>query len=124
LAEPRKKVLSLGRHGEEIALRYFESNGYELVKKNFRYDRAEIDLVLKHEGTKTLVFVEVKTRKTKTFGEPEESVTEAKQLQLVKSAEGFLMNNTEYNEYEKRFDVASIFIENGTEKINHIENAF
>jgi putative endonuclease len=116
--------VTLGKKGEEITKKYFEDKGYELIAQNHRYDRAEIDLIFKNENSKTLVFVEVKTRRTKTFGEPEESVTEAKQLQIIKSAEGFLMNNEIYNDYEKRFDVAAIFIEDGIEKINHIENAF
>lgn len=115
---------SLGKYGEEIARKFFEELGYELVKQNFRYERAEIDLIFKNDDSRILVFVEVKTRRSKTFGEPEESVTASKQLQLIKSAEGFLMNNEEYTDYEKRFDVAAIFIQNGTEKINHIENAF
>lgn len=115
---------SLGRQGEEFACKFLESKGYSLVTKNFRYQRAEIDLIFTDEESKRLVFVEVKTRRTKTFGEPEESVTEAKQMQLIKSAQGFLMNNEQYADYEKRFDVAAIFIQNGKETINYIENAF
>lgn len=116
--------MNLGKHGEEIARKYFESIGFELVAQNFRYERAEIDLIFKNDEEKRLLFVEVKTRRTKTFGEPEESVTEQKQQQILKSAEGFLMNNTQFDDYEKRFDVAAIFIEGNKEKINHIENAF
>lgn len=118
--------ISLGKKGEEIAKKHFEDKGYELISQNHRYERAEIDLIFKLENTKTLVFVEVKTRRTKMFGEPEESVTEAKQHQLIKSAEGFLMNNEIYNDYEKRFDVVaiSISIKGKEEYINHIENAF
>jgi putative endonuclease len=116
--------MSLGKHGEELAKKYFVDNGYDVVAQNFRYERAEVDIIVKNESVKTLVFAEVKTRRTKTFGEPEESVTEAKQRQLIKSAEGFLMNNTGYDEYEKRFDVVTVYIEAGEEKINHIENAF
>ena len=116
--------MNLGKHGEGLAKKYFESLGYVLVAENFRFDRAEIDLIFKDEIKKQLVFVEVKTRRNKAFGEPEESVTLKKQAQMIKSAEGFLMNNNLYNDYEKRFDVAAIMIENGKEKINHIENAF
>ena len=116
--------MSLGSDGEAIARKYLEEKGYELVKENFRYDRAEIDLIMKDEKLKQLVFVEVKTRKTKTFGEPQESVNELKQLQLIKSAEGFMLNDEEYTDYEKRFDVIAIYIENGKETINHLENAF
>jgi putative endonuclease len=116
--------VSLGTDGEALARKYLEEKGYELIKENFRYQRAEIDLIMKDEKAKQLVFVEVKTRKTKSFGEPQESVNEAKQLQLIKSAEGFLMDDYEYSEYEKRFDVVAIYIENGKEIINHLENAF
>lgn len=116
--------MSLGADGEALARKYLEEKGYELVKENFRYERAEIDLVMKNEKLKQLVFVEVKTRKSKSFGEPQESVNESKQLQLIKSAEGFMMNNPDYDDYEKRFDVIAIYIENGKENINHLENAF
>lgn len=115
---------SIGKQGEDFTCKFLEAKGYELVAKNFRYQRAEVDLIYKNEVSKTLVFVEVKTRRSKTFGEPEESVTEAKQAQLIKSAQGFLMDNEQYNDYEKRFDVAAIFIQNGKEKMNYIENAF
>jgi putative endonuclease len=115
---------TLGKYGEEFAKKYFEQEGYVLVAQNHRYERAEIDLIFKDEKKKILVFVEVKTRRSKAFGEPEESVTEMKQAQLIKSAEGFLMSRDEFYDYEKRFDVASIYIEGKIEKINHIENAF
>lgn len=116
--------MNLGKHGEGIAKKYFESLGYELVAENFRYERAETDLVFKDEKKKQLVFVEVKTRRNKNFGEPEESVNTKKQGQMIKSAEGFLLNNPLYADYEKRFDVAAIMITSGKEEINHIENAF
>lgn len=116
--------MSLGKDGERVAKRYLESLGFEFVAENYRYNRAETDLIFKDESKKRLIFIEVKTRRTKTFGEPEESVTEKKQEQILKSAEGFLMTHTEYDDYEKRFDVMAIMIEDGKEKINHIENAF
>jgi len=116
--------LKLGEEGEQIAKDYLLSKGYELVAKNYRYERAETDLIVKDEKNKTLVFVEVKTRKTKTFGEPEDAVNEFKQAQLVKSAEGFMLQHEEYEDYLKRIDVIAIFIERGKRNINHIENAF
>lgn len=119
-----KGNISLGKQGEEFTQKFLEAKGYKLAAKNFRYERAEIDLIFKDDENKILLFVEVKTRRTKTFGEPEESVTEAKQAQLIKSAQGFLMINEEYSDYEKRFDVAAVFIEKGQAKMNYIENAF
>lgn len=116
--------MSLGKDGEAIAKRYFESLGYEFVAENYRYNRAETDLIFKDESKKLIVFIEVKTRRNKTFGEPEDSVTEKKMEQIIKSAEGFLMEHPEYEDFEKRFDVAAIMIVRGKEEINHIENAF
>ena len=116
--------MNLGKHGETKAKEYLMAKGYEVVKENFRYQRAEVDLIVKDEIKKLLVFVEVKTRRSKKFGEPEEAVTEQKQGQLIKSAEGFLMDNAGYVDYNKRFDVVTIYIEGEKETINHIENAF
>ena len=115
--------MNLGKHGEASAREYLLQKGYEVVKENFRYQRAEVDLIVKDQEKK-LVFVEVKTRRNKKFGEPEEAVNNAKQQQLIKSAEGFLMNNAGYEDYNKRFDVIAIYIEGKKETINHIENAF
>ncbi|HAX49873.1 MAG TPA: YraN family protein [Ignavibacteria bacterium] len=117
-------VKSLGKTGEAIAKEYFESLGFEVVAENYRYNRAETDLVVKDEKKRVLVFVEVKTRRNRNFGEPQESVTPKKQQQMVKSAEGFLMMTPGYEDYEKRFDVAAIMIEDGKAKLDHIENCF
>ncbi|MBE2228440.1 MAG: YraN family protein [Ignavibacteria bacterium] len=117
-------VKSLGKTGEAIAKEYFESLGFEIVAENYRYNRAETDLVVKDEKKRVLVFVEVKTRRNRNFGEPQESVTPKKQQQMIKSAEGFLMMTPGYEDYEKRFDVAAIMIEDGKAKLDHIENCF
>ncbi|CAG0943576.1 hypothetical protein BROC_02338 [Candidatus Brocadiaceae bacterium] len=116
--------MNLGKHGESLAKDFFEGLGYQLVEKNFRFERAETDLIFKDDSKKLLVFVEVKTRSNKSYGEPEESITERKMQQMIKSAQGFLMLYPEYDDYDKRFDVAAIMIEGGMEKINHIENVF
>ena len=113
-----------GKAGELRAREYLVSKGYEIVKENFRYNRAEVDIIARDEANKILVFVEVKSRRNKKFGEPEESVNGQKQQQLINSAEGFLMNETGYDNYDKRFDVIAIFIDGEKETINHIENAF
>lgn len=112
----------LGKAGELFARKYFESLGFELTAENYRFERAETDLIFKDDTKKLLVFVEVKTRRNKKFGEPEESITEKKVQQLIKSAQGFVMMNPRYEEYEKRFDVASVMITNGKEELKHLEN--
>jgi putative endonuclease len=116
--------MKLGEIGEESALKYLEAKGFELVCKNFRFQRAEIDLIVKNENEKLVVFAEVKARRNKKFGEPEESITERKIEQICKSAEGFIVKHPEFGVYKKRFDVIAIMLEGKSESIKHYENAF
>ena len=78
----------LGRKGEDIARRKLESDGYSVLHANYRVGRLEIDLVAEKDGV--LVFVEVRTRKGRGFGPPEESLTPAKQSHLVDAAQAYL----------------------------------
>lgn len=114
----------IGKRGEKIAKNYFLAKKYVLIKKNYRFERAETDLIFEDRINKTIIFVEVKARTSKTYGEPEESITDKKIAHLIKSAEGFLMEHPEYDEYEKRFDIVSVNIEGKKEVINHLQNAF
>jgi len=114
---------TLGKQGEILAKEYFLSKNYVLIAENYRYERAETDLIFEDKNNKTLIFVEVKTRRTKTYGEPEESITKIKAEQLIKSAEGFLFEHSEYENYEKRIDVFTIFFDKNKQIFNHIENA-
>ena len=114
---------TLGRLGEAKAKAYFLNKNYILIKENYRFERAETDLIFEDRNNKTLIFVEVKARRSKTFGEPEESVTKKKQEQLVKSADGFIYENPQYENYERRIDVFTILFDGKKEIINHIENA-
>jgi putative endonuclease len=113
---------TLGKSGEKVALRYLEDKKYKIVAMNFRLFRGEIDIIAYDNNT--LVFVEVKTRKSTDFGLPEESVTPSKQKQIKKIAQGFLTKNNLY-ETECRFDVVSLILDKGkTYSIRHIKNAF
>jgi len=113
---------ALGKSGEELALQYLENKKYRIIAKSFRMFRGEIDIIA--YDRKTLVFVEVKTRKSRDFGFPEESVTPNKQRQIIKIAEGFLAKNNLQN-VECRFDVVSVLfrVDKGY-SIHHIKNAF
>ncbi len=113
---------TLGKAGEKAALRFLKDKKYKIVTENFRLFRGEIDIIAydKH----TLVFVEVKTRKSIDFGLPEESVTLSKQEQIRKIAQGFLTKNN-LHETECRFDVISLTFDEGKGfSIRHIKNAF
>jgi putative endonuclease len=113
----------LWKYGEERAAKFLASKGLELVKRNYRCQRAEIDLIFKNDSKRLLVFAEVKTRSSKSYGEPEESITYGKVEQLIKAAHGFIAEFEEYTDYEQRFDVISIYKTGKQEKINHIINA-
>lgn len=110
----------LGKLGEDIAARHLAEKGFEIVARNWRFGRDELDIIAHDRGW--LVVVEVKTRTTDKFGEPEVAVTPSKQRSIIKAAEGYIYEN-DYRG-ETRFDVIGILLGNGKVVINHIEDAF
>jgi putative endonuclease len=112
----------LGRSGEEAAVAYLRKKKYEVVCRGFRFQRGEIDIIAYDKDT--LVFVEVKTRRSPDFGRPEESVTPLKQRQIRRLAEAFLMLN-DLGDISCRFDVLSL-LSDGRQgyRIRHIPGAF
>jgi putative endonuclease len=112
----------LGSRGEGAARRHLESIGYRIVAERYRSRLGEIDLVAE-DGT-TLVFVEVKTRRSAACGSPEESVTPAKQRRIARLAAAFLAARGLYDR-DCRFDVVAV--EEGSDgrlDIRHHEDAF
>ena len=93
MAEPAKKknTRQIGAWGEQIARSYLEKHGFEVLFQNLYTDYGEIDLVARKGGR--LHMVEVKTRRTKAFGHPEEAITERKQRHMLESAQAFLQAN-------------------------------
>jgi putative endonuclease len=114
-----------GADHEQMAFDYLSAQGYRLVKKNFHFGRAgEIDLILR-DG-EVYVFVEVKMRRSRNFGAPEDSVTMSKRKQIYRVAEGFV-HVMGLKSYEARFDVIAIdYVTgvNGAPEIRHWKNAF
>ncbi len=112
---------NLGRKGEELAKQYLENAGYEILDENWRFQKAEVDLIAYHN--KTIIFVEVKTRTGNAFGEPEDFVDVAKQKLLISAADEFI----ELMDFkgEARFDIIAIlFNKLGNHRLNHIQDAF
>ncbi len=110
-----------GDRGEDLAVSYLKKKGYKILKRNFRFERGEIDIVAL-DG-KTLVFAEVKTATTLIMGPPESWVTAVKQKRLGKVAQKFLYDFND-DTIECRFDVVAITLQQNRPHINHIENAF
>ena len=110
----------LGKRGEEIATGYLEKKGYQILEKNWRQWKNEID-VIAMDG-KYLVIVEVKTRQSSYFGEPETAVTRDKQRTLIRAANAYVRYKN--INCEVRFDILSIVISKSSEHIHHIVDAF
>ena len=110
----------LGKAGEELAISHLKSKGFEILETNWRKGSLEIDIIARKGPI--LAIVEVKSRSTNVFGEPEEFVTKSKQKNLVKAANSFVIQKN--LEVETRFDIISVLTQGSNYKIYHIEDAF
>jgi putative endonuclease len=108
----------IGKAGEDQAARFLEGKGMEIVARNFRSRRGEIDLIVLDGDT--LVFAEVKAWSSYRFEDLSISISENKQRRIIETAKYFLSANREYNGKTVRFDV--IFI--SPAKIIHLASAF
>ena len=110
-----------GREGEQLAVRYLKRMGYRIVCRNYHSPLGEIDIIARHRGV--LVFVEVKSRSTETFGSPKLAVTPAKQRKLSQVAWHYLQQHN-LTEASARFDVVTINRSRGAPLFEVTENAF
>ena len=111
----------LGKLGEQLAADYLQREGYTILERNFFYDKAEIDIIAQKEE-RVLVVVEVKTRNSEFFGDPQEFVTKGKIKNLVKAANEYIVSNN--LDVEVRFDIIAILKNKTQEKLEHFKNAF
>lgn len=112
----------IGVQGEDLAVAFLAKSGYTILDRNFRCKGGEVDIVAR-DG-KTVVFVEVKTRKTLSYGVPQLAVTPFKQRQIMKASLTWLSRNR-CHDTPARFDVIAITLQSsGAPAIEHINNAF
>jgi putative endonuclease len=113
-----------GDEGEEITAEYIVGKGYEIIDRNYRYGKGEIDIIAKDPETGETVFIEVKSKKNLEFGDPVYSVTKNKIKQIKRMAELYLYDK-EIDEIDCRFDVITVLLR-GKQKpiIEHYINAF
>ena len=114
-------TIEKGRKGEQLAIDFLKKKGIEIIAKNVRTEYGEIDIIARHNAE--LLFIEVKTRYTKEFGEPETAITHQKRKHMINSARAYLMEN-----YEKdpvwRIDVIAINMnKKGKSTIRWFKNA-
>jgi len=114
--------MTTGRIGEDLAVNYLRQKGFTIVMRNYRRKCGEIDIIAKEK--KTLVFIEVKTRRSSQYGSPFEAVTWKKQRQIARTAQDYLCRNNLFHQ-PARFDVIGITLSPSSQpSITMIQNAF
>ena len=110
----------LGKKGEQLAVDYLLEKGYQILERNWRFQKAEIDIIA--QKASILVAVEVKTRSTDYFGNPQDFVNPKKIKLLVSAIDEYVTKKD--LDVEVRFDIIAITKEVKTLKIEHLEDAF
>ncbi|NNF02957.1 MAG: YraN family protein [Rhodothermales bacterium] len=118
----------IGDAGESIAAAYLEQHGYMILERKYRFMKSEVDLVAflphrEYERGGDLVFIEVKWRRSASWGHPEESVDDDKRRHMVRAARAFL-HERKLEGTPCRFDVVAIEGRPPDVDIRHIESAF
>ena len=106
-----------GRKGERIACRFLLKKGFDVLARRYRSRSGELDIIAFEK--ETLVFVEVKSRSSRKFGEPWEFVDWQKQQILRRTAEDFIADH-DLGQYAYRFDIVSVL----GDEVSHFRNAF
>lgn len=117
----KKYKQRLGKSGEDLAVSFLEEKNFEILERNYRFGHKEIDIIGKDKST--IVFIEVKTGRSKDFGSPEERVNLRKQKNMIEVAQDYIQKNN-FRDVDFRFDVVAVSFEKGNRKIEHIKNAF
>ena len=113
--------VSLGKLGEDLAVRELERRGYAILARRYRRRGGELDIVARDGAT--LVFVEVKTRDGDAFGDGHEAVTARKQRRMTQTAIDYMMRHR-LTGVPCRFDVVTIRVDEGRPSIEVVPNAF
>ena len=111
-----------GRAAEDMALRHLEQHGLQLVTRNFRCTRGEIDLIMRQDAT--LVFVEVRARRNDIYGSGADSVDARKQAKLNAAATIYLQQHAPLANCPCRFDVVAISFASDPPQLDWIPDAF
>ena len=110
----------LGKKGEQLAVDFLVENGYKILERNYRFNKAEVDVIAKLG--EILAIVEVKTRSTSDFGNPQDFVKPKQIKNLVKAIDEYVtVNNLDV---EVRFDIVAILKQDKNFSIEHLKNAF
>ena len=114
---------TIGNYGENLSLKHLIKNNYKILDTNFRTSYGEIDIVATINNI--IVFLEIKSRYTDSFGKAIESITYYKQKQIIKLTKYYIHRYNLYN-YNVRYDIIEVYFNNRNNlyKLNHIIDAF
>ena len=110
----------LGKEGEDFAVDYLIKNGYKIVERNWHFKKAEIDIIAQKE--EILAAVEVKTRSSDVFGDPQEFLKPKQKNLLINAMDQYVVSKD--LDVEVRFDVIGILKTKKGFKLEHLEDAF
>ncbi len=112
---------AFGKAGEELAVRYLKKKGYKVLEQNYACPVGEIDIIARDK--KAIVFVEVKTRRSISYGSAKLAITPHKKRKISMTALYYLKSNHQMDQ-DARFDVVTIQSTSGVQEIDLIQNAF
>ena len=112
---------TLGTEGEDMAAAYLQQHGYTILARNYIFQKGEIDLIARKEDT--IAIIEVKTRSTPDFGNPQEFLKPAQIKRLVATANHYVEDEVE-DDVEVRFDIVAIIKNKAGTRLEHITDAF
>ena len=111
---------TLGKTGEDMACRFLQDKGYEILERNWTWRKLELDIIARKDDC--LIIAEIRTRSTNMYGEPEDTVSEKKIRRIINAADGYIKKNM--IDLNVRFDIISVTGHDGDFRIKHIEDAF
>lgn len=110
----------LGKRGEDAACNYLRKQGYTILHRNWMCEKYEIDIIARND--ECIVFVEVKTRHSDQWGNPEDAVSKSKIKRIVEAADSYIK---QYDiELDARFDIIGAIVNGNSFTIDHIDDAF
>lgn len=117
-----QNTIDKGKNAEDLAEKYLIDKNFKIIKRNFKFGRTgEIDIIA--YDSDIIVFIEIRSKTNKEFGDPLSSITPGKIRRIKKSAEGYLYVNN-IKDTEVRFDVITVDMTSNIPKLEHIPFAF
>lgn len=110
----------LGKKGEDLAAEYLMLKEYEILERNYRFQKAEIDIIARRHNT--LIAAEIKTRSTPDFGNPQDFVKPRQIKQMLKAMNHYI--EEQELDLDVRFDIIAIIRNKAGTRIEHIQDAF